>query len=177
MDVLEKVVKVPVDVAQLYVGGWEEDVAAMLEGRQAAAAALGGAFQVCEHIYRRHIYPGVCVSSIYVFAYVMYVFAYLALGGAFQVYVSSIYVFAYLIYVFAYLALGGAIQGTQVTCVVSTEAQMLRPEVFYFFYFFCVVSQGLVHTKSAMRMLRLVARCMRFKVHSLLALLVQKYKY
>ena len=46
VDVLEKVVKVPVDVAQLYVGGWEEDVAAMLEGRPAAAAALGGAFQV-----------------------------------------------------------------------------------------------------------------------------------
>ncbi len=72
MDVLEKVVKVPVDVAQLYVGGWEEDVAAMLEGRPAAAAALGGAFQVY-------------VSSIYVFAYLIYVFAYLALGGAFQV--------------------------------------------------------------------------------------------
>ena len=46
VDVLEKVVKVPVDVAQLYVRGWEEDVAAMLEGRPAAAAALGGAFQV-----------------------------------------------------------------------------------------------------------------------------------
>ncbi len=52
MDVLEKVVKVPVDVAQLYVGGWEEDVAAMLEGRPAAAAALGGAFQV-HKIYLR----------------------------------------------------------------------------------------------------------------------------
>ncbi len=37
-----------------------------------------------------------------------------------------------------------------------------------------MLSQGLVHTKSAMRMLRLVARCMRFKVHSLLDLLVQK---
>jgi len=53
-DVLQKVVKVSVDVPQLYSGGWDLDVNAMLSGRPARSganveAAQGGAFDGLVH--------------------------------------------------------------------------------------------------------------------------------
>jgi midasin (ATPase involved in ribosome maturation) len=52
-QVLQKIVKVTIDVPALYAGGWEDDVAAMLAGRPAAPSgetlALGGAFSELVH--------------------------------------------------------------------------------------------------------------------------------